>query len=150
MNPTKIAHRLYSTFWKILKPQTAGARAILVKDGKVLLVKHTYLKSWFLPGGGLKNNETYEQGLRRELQEELGIVVSDLKFHGVYNNFYEGKSDSIVVFSSENFTEPNKKDLEIEDFRFFNFTELPENISPGTRKRIKEYLDSNSVHHGIW
>lgn len=150
MNPIKIAHKIYSTFWKILRPQTAGARAILIKDEKVLLVKHTYLKSWFLPGGGLKDSETYEQGIHRELKEELGITVSEFKLHGIYNNFYEGKSDSIVVFSSLHFSEPNKKDREIEDFGFFNIKELPANISPGTRRRILEFLEGNTPYHGIW
>lgn len=150
MKPIKIAHKIYSLFWRILKPQTAGARAILIKDEKILLVKHTYLNSWFLPGGGLKSNETYEQAIRRELEEELGITVSDLKLHGIYNNFYESKNDSIVVFSSLNFTEPNNKDGEIEDFGFFGFDELPQNISPGTRRRIEEFQNSDKPNFGIW
>lgn len=150
MKPIKIAHKIYSIFWRILKPQTAGARAILIKDEKILLVKHTYLNSWFLPGGGLKSNETYEQAIRRELKEELGISVSDLKLHGIYNNFYEGKNDSIVVFSSFNFTEPVNIDGEIEDFGFFGFDELPKNISPGTRRRIEEFQNSDQRNFGIW
>ncbi len=142
-------HKLYTAFSKILKPRTAGARAILVREGKILLVKHTYLESWFIPGGGLKKNETYEQAIRRELQEELGITIFDLKLLGIYNNFYEGKSDSIVVFTSENFTEPEMKDKEIEDFRYFDPTQLPDKTSPGTRKRMDEYLNSNLPYYGL-
>ena len=150
MKPIKIAHKIYSLFWRILKPQTAGARAILIKDEKILLVKHTYQNSWFLPGGGLKSNETYEQAIRRELKEEMGISVSDLKLHGIYNNFYEGKSDSIVVFSSFNFTEPKNKTREIERFGFFRLGELPQNISPGTRRRIEEFQNSDKPNFGTW
>lgn len=150
MKPIKIIHKIYSTFWKIFKPQTVGIRAILVENGKVLLVKHTYQNSWYLPGGGLKNNETFEQGIKRELHEELGITVENLKLHGVYNNFFEGKSDSIIVFSSTHFSQPNKKDKEIEQYNFFEISNLPQNISPGTRKRIEEYLSDNFSKYSLW
>ena len=32
---------------------TLGARAIIIdKDNKILLIKHTYVQDWYLPGGG--------------------------------------------------------------------------------------------------
>jgi mutator protein MutT len=39
-----------------------------------------------LPGGHVKANESKEEALNRELQEELGIKVKELKF--VCKNFY--------------------------------------------------------------
>ena len=49
-------HRLSKLYWKIKKPRTLGVRAMIFdeKKGKLLLVKHTYIDGWFLPGGGVK------------------------------------------------------------------------------------------------
>ena len=146
----KLVHKLASKVWKIVQPVTVGARIILLKEGKILLVKHTYSESWYLPGGGLKKKETFQQAIERELKEELGISISNLKLHGVYNNFFEGKNDSIVVFKSKNFSEPNKKNIEIEKVSFFELNHLPEKTSPGTKRRVQEFLTENKVNHGLW
>ena len=49
-------------------------------DGNILVVKENQ-DTWSLPGGGLDHGETAEEGMARELKEELGI--QDLKIHGV-------------------------------------------------------------------
>ncbi len=146
----KFGAPIVKIFWKIFKPQTLGVRAILIKEGKVLLVKHTYSNSWFLPGGGMKKGETFETAIKRELNEELGITVHNLKLHGIYNNFFEGKNDSIFVFFNNNFEISGKKDAEIDEFEFFDLIDLPEKTPPGTRKRIAEFVEGNSPYHGMW
>lgn len=146
----KILHKTASTFWKIVKPVTVGVRILLLKNDEILLVKHTYSESWFLPGGGLKKGETFQQGIERELKEELEITVTELELHGVYNNFFEGKNDSIIVFLSENFSEPTKKDREIEHFGYFKLNDLPPKTSPGTKNRIAEFLNGITNNYGSW
>lgn len=52
--------------------------ALLLRDGQVLLAKRSphrraYPDRWSFPGGHVEAGETFEQALRRELQEELGI-----------------------------------------------------------------------------
>lgn len=49
---------------------------IVIKDNKILLVKHTYGKSkgkYCLPGGYLNFGETPQDGAKREMREEIGI-----------------------------------------------------------------------------
>ncbi|MCR5183073.1 MAG: NUDIX domain-containing protein [Opitutales bacterium] len=58
-------------------PIRPAVRAILQKDGKILLVKLKDNAGGFfvLPGGGQKHGETMFEALRRECAEELGIAV---------------------------------------------------------------------------
>lgn len=137
-------------FWKTLQPQTIGVRAIIKKENQFLLVKHSYSECWYLCGGGKKNSETVEEAMRRELKEELGIIAPQLKLHGVYDNSQEGKKDTIIVFSTEINEMINCNDIEIECYDFFNLDNLPTNISPGTLRRIKEFVDENSPNYGKW
>jgi 8-oxo-dGTP diphosphatase len=55
-----------------------GVGAVIVDDGKVVLVKRGYepLKGqWSLPGGGVEIGETLETAVAREILEETGLHV---------------------------------------------------------------------------
>ena len=146
----KQLYKINKIIWKITKPITVGVRLILIKEDMVLLVKHTYQDSWYLPGGGVKKGETFEQAARREFKEELGGELKELKLFGVYNNFYENKNDSIVVFMCNDFTFTGKTDNEIEKYDCFQIENLPQGVSPGSRKRINEYLNNSYPNVGRW
>jgi ADP-ribose pyrophosphatase YjhB (NUDIX family) len=151
MNKLKqLLYKIYRLSWKITQPQTIGVRVFLVKNQQILLVKHTYSNQWFLPGGGLKKGETLEQAIRRELTEELGVRIEKLELFGAYNNFFEGKKDYIILFKSDDFSLPNKKDSEIEQFSFFSYENIPKSTSPGTKRRITEFLENKNSHFGNW
>lgn len=150
--------RLYSLlyvlirlYWRILRPITLGVRLVLVQDGKVLLVRHTYQSGWFLPGGGIKRNETLEDAARREAREEVGAELGMLRLLGIYTNFLEYKSDHVVVFACEDFTLTGKTDGEIEAWQFFPLGSLPDDLAAGHRRRIGEYLAGmDASQSGIW
>ena len=137
--------------WRIAKPITVGVRLILEKDQAVLLVKHTYQRHWYLPGGGVRKGETIEEAARREAAEEFGAKLGHLRLFGVYTNFYEHKNDHVIVFSCSDFTLTGETDSEIERFDFFGFDDLPENTSPGSLRRIGEYVSQNGFPVvGMW
>ncbi len=56
-----------------------ATKAIVVDGDKVLLVKEIPEMWWGFPGGGVDHGETVESCLVRELQEELGVSVTDIK-----------------------------------------------------------------------
>jgi 8-oxo-dGTP pyrophosphatase MutT (NUDIX family) len=150
MNFVKMAHQAMRFVWRITKPVTKGARVMIIREGKVLLVKHAYQNQYFLPGGMVKKGETFEQAARRELLEEVGMEITELKLFGEYTNFYEHKKDTIVVFLAETGHVKSVRDIEIEAFDFFPLDKLPTNVSPGTRRRIAEYLKGSGMNNGAW
>ncbi len=55
-----------------------GVGAIVIKEGKVLLVKRAAAPSrglWAIPGGTLELGETLQRGAEREILEETGIRI---------------------------------------------------------------------------
>ena len=52
-----------------------GCRAVIIKDGKILMSYETKNDQWMIPGGGLEENETDEECVIREVAEECGVVI---------------------------------------------------------------------------
>ncbi len=62
------------------RPEVAVAVGVLIRaDGAFLLTSRpagkVYAGYWEFPGGKLEAGESVEQALRRELQEEIGVVI---------------------------------------------------------------------------
>lgn len=56
-----------------------SAKAVIRRNGKILLLKDDGTKFWDLPGGHLKEGETLEDGLIREVYEETTLKLKNLK-----------------------------------------------------------------------
>lgn len=56
-------------------PAHLGANAIITWDGKLLLERRRDSDTWGLVGGGVKKTESSQQGMIREIYEELGLRV---------------------------------------------------------------------------
>lgn len=143
----QIALRVRRLYWRIVRPTTRGARAIIVSStGEVLLLRHRYGNGWVLPGGKSRKGETYEKTIYRELAEEIGIAdVSGARRLGEYKNEYEYKKDTIQVFVIDSYLQKPKTHFEIEESRFFDPRALPGNTTPGTQRRIQEWLGERPV-----
>ncbi|GAB4505252.1 MAG: NUDIX domain-containing protein [Anaerolineales bacterium] len=131
-----LGYRLYCF---LLRPVTLGVRVMLIRNDQVLLVRQTYMAGWFMPGGGLKRDETLEEAARREAHEETGAELGALELLGVYTHFGEWKSDHNLLFLCTDFTLVGQPDYEIAEVRFFPLQALPEDIHPGHRRRLEEY-----------
>lgn len=53
-------------------------RAIILKDDKILMVKSN-TGDYKFPGGGVENGESPEETLRREVTEETGYILDEVK-----------------------------------------------------------------------
>jgi 8-oxo-dGTP diphosphatase len=108
------------------------------KDGRLLLVRHTYQEAWSLPGGWLKKGETIEQGARREIKEEFGAAITAIQILKIEA---ARPKPVIDIAIGCRFVEPPKADqLEIQAFDFFNVGSLPLEIIQSHRAHINEYI----------
>lgn len=120
---------------------TVGARVLLVQEGKILLVKHTYMPKWYSIGGGVEKRETPLQAIHREAYEEVGIrFLEDPELFGVYlNTFEKNFDDYVILYVAYAFERTAQSSLEIAASRWFDLSALPKDISPATKRRIEEY-----------
>jgi ADP-ribose pyrophosphatase YjhB (NUDIX family) len=131
------------------RPMTLGVRG-LVLDGadRVLLVRHTYVPGYYLPGGGVESGETLLQALARELEEEGGVrLLSAPALQGVYLNRRISARDHVALFVVRHFHCEGVRapDHEIAEAAFFPLDALPEEATPATRARLAEVLDGAPV-----
>jgi ADP-ribose pyrophosphatase YjhB (NUDIX family) len=148
----KLHHRLlqrgFLAYSRLRRGMTLGVRAMLVKDGKVVLVKHSYVPGWHFPGGGVEAGESLVEALEREIMEEAGAVLcGPSRLFGVYRNVRAHSRDHVALFVCPEWERrqalcvPN---LEIVASELFPLAELPADTSPATRARIREVLAKES------
>lgn len=63
----------YDESWPVFK--RPSVRGVIIKDGRLLLVKSEKYKYYKFPGGGPENGESDEEALIREVREETGYKV---------------------------------------------------------------------------
>ncbi len=107
---------------------------IFLKTGeelKILLVKRKkepFKDSWALPGGFLEDEERLEEGAKRELREETGLVVSKLEqLHtfGTPGRDPRGRTISICFFGEISSEETVKAGDDAADAQWFTLNQLP-------------------------
>lgn len=134
--------RVLHAYWRFARPMTLGVRALVTDESsRVLLVKHSYVSGWHLPGGGVQAGETLRQALARELLEEGHIEVTGApELHGVFFNSQVSRRDHVALYVVRDFrmAAVPVADREIVARGFFPIDALPGDTTPATRARIRE------------
>jgi len=151
VNPIlRLAYLSLRGWWWLRRPLSVGVRVLLLQEGSVLLVRHSYRPHWHLPGGGVDRGETLEQAARREAAEEVGATLRSVSFVGIYTNFWNGRSDHVALFSSDDLEHSGSHDWEIAEQRWFDLRRLPRDLSPGTARRLAELCAEAQPSVGRW
>ena len=110
-----------------LGPKKDRVRVIIYRDdGDILLVKSRFSRQeWSLPGGGVNRNEGYEQAAAREILEEVGIKIDNLRYLGKANSHESYAKFSVRVFAAHASNCDIKCNFEILEARWLNRDYLP-------------------------
>lgn len=131
-------------YWRFQRGMTMGVRAAVIdKDNRVFLIRHTYVPGWYLPGGGVETGETVLKAMARELREEAMIeVTAPPVLHGVFFNRHISKRDHVLIYVVRAFQVLGEKkpDREIAECGFFPIDALPPQTTPATRRRLAEII----------
>lgn len=125
--------------------------AVVAPDGRVLVVRRRDNDQWEPPGGVLELEETLEDGLRREVLEETGLVVQPVALTGVYKNMT--RHIVALVFRAtvvEGIPHPTE---ETSDVRWMTPDEVREHLDEAFAVRLIEAMDGHPVavhaHDGV-
>jgi 8-oxo-dGTP pyrophosphatase MutT (NUDIX family) len=139
-----VLRRVFHLYWRFSRGMTLGVRGLVLDpEGRVFLIKHSYVSGWHLPGGGVEPGETVLQALERELREEGNIeLTGSPRLHGLYFNGHVSDRDHVALFIVRAFRQnaPPQPNHEIIAHGFFASAALPEGTSSATRARIAEAL----------
>ena len=77
-----------------------GVGVILIKDQKVLCLKRKNAHgdgTWSFPGGHLESHEEFEDCVKREVEEETGVKVGNIRFAGLTNDVFEKENKHYIT-----------------------------------------------------
>ena len=124
--------------WLHMSP-AAGAEAVIIHAGKIMLIKRRDNGLWAVPGGFVEVGETLAEAAERELLEETGINGHVTRLLGIFDSrLWHSRTKAQLyhaVFLAESADPTPKKSIEATDVDFFDEHNLPE-LSPGHHLRV--------------
>lgn len=119
---------------KIVFPRIEPCIIVLVRKGdKMLLARHSQRNQdiYACIAGFMEAGETAEQTVRRELMEEVGITVKNIKYFGTQS--WPFPSQLMIAFTAEwESGEISPQDSEISDAGWFTLDNCPATPQPGS------------------
>ncbi|TCP48617.1 ADP-ribose pyrophosphatase YjhB (NUDIX family) [Tamaricihabitans halophyticus] len=132
------------------KHSVSVAGIVVDERDRVLVIRRRDNGRWEMPGGVLELDETFEDGLRREVVEETGMNVQVDRLTGIYKNLSRGIV--ALVFRCS----PGDGDIhatpEAREVRWMTAEEASELMDPAFGIRVLDALDGEMhvrAHDGI-
>lgn len=127
-----------------------ACRAIVIRDGQILLTYEVNTDQWFIPGGGAEAGESLTECCVREVTEETGYLVKAGLQYLTINEYYEEWLFVSHYFTceQEGVTEQNLTEREAEaglEPRWIPFKDAVEIFS-----KHQDYAAENEMKRGAY
>ena len=123
----------------MVRPKTIGVKCLIQnQNSEYLLIKTTYSGDyWTIPGGGCYRKESLEDTAMREVKEEVGVHITELKQLGSYVSEAEYKKDTVYLYTAKTQqAEIIRNPREIAEAKWFSKDSIPQSRS----RSLKEIL----------
>ncbi|GAB3912920.1 NUDIX hydrolase [Kibdelosporangium lantanae] len=134
-----------------LPKHSVSVAGIVVDDqDRVLVIRRRDNGHWEPPGGVLELNETFEEGVRREVLEETGITVHVDRLTGVYKNMT--RAIVALVFRCTPAAGQPSATPEATQVRWMSLDEIKTAMTPAYYVRVADAFESSAQtksHDGV-
>ncbi|MFN2576131.1 MAG: NUDIX domain-containing protein [Pyrinomonadaceae bacterium] len=120
---------------------TVTVAAMLFDDhGRILLLEHVFRadEGWGVPGGFITRGENPETALRRELREEIGVELEDVKM--VFTRTLGKLNQVEIYFRARVVGDPKPSSFEIKSAQWFELDRVPPDLSKDQRRLIERAI----------
>jgi 8-oxo-dGTP diphosphatase len=86
------------------KTPRVGIAALVWRDGKLILMQRWGSHgegTWSVPGGHLEFGESWEEAAEREVMEEAGVSIKNVKLLAVTNDIFEQENKHYITIWME-------------------------------------------------
>lgn len=135
------------------RPRHSVSVAAVITDsaGRILVVQRRDTGTWEIPGGILELNESMHAGMRREVEEETGLIVEPDRLTGVYKNLRLGVV--ALVFRAHILIGEPRPTEESAAVDWWTADDVTARMSETFAVRVLDALDSTDVairlHNGV-
>lgn len=132
-----------------------GVCVLVFDEQHHLLLQHrTDDNTWDLPGGYMEPGESTEETARREVREETGLEIGEMRLFKVFAGkefFFEcPNGDQVYAVSPIYVTNDVRGNLQADgaegsEVKYFSIYDLPDGILPNVRRIIESFLRSRCI-----
>ncbi len=132
-----------------------GIGVMILKDNKVLIGKRKAKhgeNTYSFPGGHLEYMERFEECIKREVREECGLEIINIKFLHVANVLMFTPKHYINICFSADWESGQPENLEpekCEGWEWCDLESLPNPLFPQTALAIKSYTTGSCYYDNI-
>jgi 8-oxo-dGTP pyrophosphatase MutT (NUDIX family) len=136
---TNFVFRLHVLARSMISPSILGVSgAVFDGEGRVLLVRHSYIRGWHLPSGGVGRGEHPDAAIRRELAEEVGLSGGTIRSAGFYARKAGWVSAPVAFYRVDEAVVNFRPNLEVRAICFADPLAPPPGTAQGTLRRLAE------------
>jgi 8-oxo-dGTP diphosphatase len=121
---------------------SVSVAAVVVRDRRVLVIQRHDDDYWQLPGGILEPEESFAEGVRREVLEETGYEIEPERLTGVYKNM--ARAIVALVFRARHINGQARPSAESTNVEWWSPDQVRQRMEEAFAVRILDALDEGT------